>query len=182
MQRERVDERLQAVGRQKDDRPVESCGREQRAARQQHVVHKLFAQRVAEERGARGEGKEVSKQLLGQLRLIRSSECHIAHVHGGQFLVVGGGVEEAVALKLLVDGSVAVLQVLGRKGAGNELGAVGAVSALGEEEIVICISGLLAHQAVGGEVIGDEEKQCVRHGKKEIGTNCRFHQFFLTPQ
>ena len=182
LQRERVEKRLEAVGGQQDDGAIEARGREQRATGQQHVVHQELAQRVAKERRVRGDGNQVAEQLLGQLRLTPSCRTNIAHVHGGQLLVAEGGVEQAVALELLVDGGVAVLQVLRGKGAGNELGAVGAVSALGEEEVVVGIGGLLAHQTVGGEVVGDEQQQRVGHGEEEIGTDGGLHQLLLALQ
>ena len=182
LERERVEKGLEAVGGQKDDSAIEACGCEQGAAGQQHVVHQELAERVAEERRVRGDGHQVAEQLLGQLWLTSSRRTNIAHVHGGQLLVAEGGVEQAVALELLVDGGVTVLQVLSGKGPGNELGAVGAVFALGEEEVVVGIGGLLAHQTVGGEVVGKEQKQRVGHGEEEIGTDGGLHQLLLALQ
>ena len=182
LERERVEKGLETVGGQKDDGAIEARGREQRTAGQQHVVHKEFTERVAEERRVRGDGYQVAEQLLGQLWLTSSRRTNIAHVHGDQLLVAEGGVEQAVALELLVDSGVAVLQVLGGKGAGNAFGAVGAVFALGEEEVVVGIGGLLAHQTVGGEVVGKEQKQRVGHGEEEIGTDGGLHQLLLALQ
>lgn len=155
-------ERLHEVGGlvvgEEDDGTVEARGREERATGQKHAHHQHVAEVGAKEGGV-VVGEEAVEQLLGELRVTHALLLNVTHVHNGQLLVAQRGVEATVTSKLLFDSLMPVLEVLEGEVAGYELGVVGAVLVLREEQIVVGVRRLLAHESVGREVVSDEKEE-----------------------